>query len=251
MINPEQLLGQILGGSMGGSFGGKRRRKGGLGGLLGGMTGMGGGGGSGSSSRGGGMLGGISGATKAKLGVGLLGIAYAAYDHYSKKQATPSAAIPAQSPQATAFPPPPPGASAPPPLPIGAVGAAPMSSSAQMPLDGRQRDMMLLIQAMIAAAAADGLIDADERQTILARADDAQLDAETRAFLIAELDEPKSLAAIVRATRPEIAGDVYAASCLAISLDTDAERAYLATLATRLNLPESQRQEIHQQLGAA
>jgi uncharacterized membrane protein YebE (DUF533 family) len=83
------------------------------------------------------------------------------------------------------------------------------------------------------------------------RAGDAGLDAETQAFLRAELAAPKSLAAIVSMARPEIAGDVYAASCVAVDADTDAERVYLDTLAKRLNLPEPQRQQIHQQLGLA
>lgn len=228
MLDPQQLLGQILGGNMGGSFGGKKRRGKGAGGLLGNM----------------------SATTKAQIGVGLLGVAWAAWDHYSKKGAAPGgagsaapvAAPPVPPAQAVPPPPPPPMASRPPVPP-----PAPTTAIA----DPRQQDMLLLVQAMIAAAAADGLIDEEERATILGRARDAGLDAETTGFLRAELDEPKSLAAIVRATRPEIAPDVYAASCLAITLDTEAERAWLDTLATRLALEPARREEIHRQLGLA
>lgn len=228
MLDPQQLLGQILGGNMGGSFGGKKRRGKGAGGLLGNM----------------------SATTKAQIGVGLLGVAWAAWDHYSKKGAAPGgagsaapvAAPPVPPAQAVPPPPPPPMASRPPVPP-----PAPTTAIA----DPRQQDMLLLVQAMIAAAAADGLIDDEERATILGRARDAGLDAETTDFLRAELDEPKSLAAIVRATRPEIAPDVYAASCLAITLDTEAERAWLDTLATRLALEPARREEIHRQLGLA
>lgn len=228
MLDPQQLLGQILGGNMGGSFGGKKRRGKGAGGLLGNM----------------------SATTKAQIGVGLLGVAWAAWDHYSKKGAAPGgagsaapvAAPPVPPAQAVPPPPPPPMASRPPVPP-----PAPTTAIA----DPRQQDMLLLVQAMIAAAAADGLIDEEERATILGRARDAGLDAATTDFLRAELDEPKSLAAIVRATRPEIAPDVYAASCLAITLDTEAERAWLDTLATRLALEPARREEIHRQLGLA
>lgn len=227
MLDPERLLGQMLGGSMGGSFGGKKRKGKGAGGLLGGM----------------------SPTTKAQIGVGLLGVAWAAWDHYSKKGAagattgTHSSPPPPATP-VTAMPPPPPAAMRPPAPPAPPATANPV-------VDQRQRDMLLLVQAMIAAAAADGLIDDQERATILGRAADAGLDSETTSFLSAELDDPKSLAAIVRMTRPEIAPDVYAASCLAITLDTEAERAWLDTLATRLALEPTRREEIHRQLGLA
>lgn len=228
MLDPQQLLGQILGGNMGGSFGGKKRRGKGSGGLLGNM----------------------SSTTKAQIGVGLLGVAWAAWDHYSKKGAGTSApgaaTTPPPAPIGASVPPPPPTAARPPAPPVPAPAHTTPALS-----DERQKDMLLLVQAMIAAAAADGLIDEQERRTILGRAADAGLNAETTSFLSAELDDPKSLAAIVRMSRPEIAPDVYAASCLAITLDTEAERAWLDTLATRLSLEPARREEIHRQLGIA
>ena len=224
MFNPEQLLGQLLGGAMSGSLGGGKRRK------------------RGSGS----MLGGLSTGTKAQLGVGLLGVAMAAWDHY--KTQAPTAATsgmpPGPGPMPTQpvmqMPPPPPGAM---PAAPAAASAVPAAS------DQRTRDMVLLIQAMVAAAAADGHIDDLERGQIMQRAADAKLDAETQAFLRAELDAPKSVAVIAAAARPEIGADVYAASCVAISLDTEAERVYLDTLATRLNLSAEARQTIHAQVG--
>jgi uncharacterized membrane protein YebE (DUF533 family) len=232
MFNPEQLLGQLLKSGVGGAFGqGKRGKKG-----------------KGSGS----LLGGLSTGTKAQLGIGLLGVAIAAYDHYSKKGGPTLSPSPAGSmpptPMGAGTPPPPP-----PPPPRAAVtpSAAPMAPAAAAVPDQRTRDMVLLIQAMVAAAAADGLIDAEERETILARARDAGLDPDTQRFLEAELDAPKSLAAIVAQSRPEIAPDVYAASCVAISLDTEAERIYLDTLAQRLNLDPAARQAVHAQLGLA
>lgn len=226
MLDPQQLLGQILGGALGGSFGGRERR----------------------GKRHGGLLGGMSPATKAKLGIGLLGVAWAAYEHYSRQgaaatgsHATPRMPAPAAA-VAGATPPPPP---APPPPPPASSASAPSAGA------GLEKDLIVVIQAMIAAAAADGLIDDAERAAILARAREAGLDAETTDFLRRELDEPKSLAAIVRATRPEIAEDVYAASCLAITLDTEAERAWLDTLASRLAIAPDRREAIHRHLGLA
>lgn len=229
MFDPQRLLGEMLGGAMSGSLGGRKGKK----------------------RKGSSMLGGLSAGSKAQLGIGLLGVAMAAYDHY-KNQPRAGASLPTggfppgpgqSMPQPPMqMPPPPPGA---PPL------APPVATAVAAPADPRARDMVLLVQAMVAAAAADGHIDDLERGQILQRAADAGLDAETQAFLRAELDAPKSLAAIVSASRPEIAADLYAASCAAISLDTEAERVYLDTLATRLNVAADARAAIHQQLGIA
>jgi uncharacterized membrane protein YebE (DUF533 family) len=229
MFNPEQLLGQLLGGTMSGSLGGKKKKR-----------------------KGGSMLGGMSTSSKAQLGIGLLGVAMAAYEHYKNRPPTAGAPAggfpPGPAPQApmggmNTVPPPPPGAP-----PMAAPAAA---ATTPVAADPRARDMVLLIQAMVAAAAADGHIDDVERGQIMQRAGDAGLDADTQAFLRAELEAPKSLAAIVSMARPEIAGDVYAASCVAVDADTDAERVYLDTLAARLKLAPEARAAIHQQLGLA
>ena len=49
--------------------------------------------------------------------------------------------------------------------------------------------------------------------------------------------------------RPALAADLYAASLIAISADTEAERAYLDRLALGLALSGEARARIHQQLG--
>lgn len=214
MFDPERMLGQMLGGALGGAFGGSKKRKRGFGGM--------------------------STGTKAQLGVGLLGLAFAAYEHYSQQRGGFGAGAPAGSapvpPQSGSMPPPPPPAAAgtPPPPPPGSSHAA---------------DAKLVMQAMIAAAAADGRIDDAERARILERAEAAGIDAAGRQFLKAELAAPKSAEAIAAATRPALAPDVYGASVLAISLDTAEERAYLDTLARALGLGEARRAEIHSKLG--
>lgn len=215
MFNPEQLLGQLLKSGLSGSLGGGRRRK-----------------------RGGSLLGGMSTGTKAQLGMGLVGIAIAAYEHYSKQNQGSTTATSPTSPTSPASP----QSLAPTPKSsLAAPASAPASST-------RAADAMLLVQAMVAAAAADGLIDDEERAQMLKRASDAGFDDETRRFLEAELANPKSLAVIIASSRPELATDIYAASCAAIVADTDAERAYLETLGRRLGLSEEARTEIHRQL---
>jgi len=104
---------------------------------------------------------------------------------------------------------------------------------------------LLLIRAMVAAAAADGVIDADERRRIIGRAEDAGAGPEERRLLERELAAPQSIDTLVRDVRdPETAEQVFLASTLAIEADTPAERSYLQYLAARLNLDPQRAQEL-------
>jgi uncharacterized membrane protein YebE (DUF533 family) len=220
MFDPERLLGQLLSNGMGGSFGSdKHKRK--------------------QARAGKTLLGSMSTGTKMKVGMGVLGLAVAAFEHFRNQQ---KAAAPPP------LPPTPGGWSATPPPPLPSATPPPLPAAEANPRDAAQRDAVLLIQAMIAAAAADGLIDDAERERIVASTADAGLDEETQRFLVNELEHPKSLAAVAGATRAELAADVYAASCMAITLDTEAERVYLDTLAARLVLSAETRAAVHQQL---
>lgn len=224
MFNPEQLLGQLMGDAMSGRLGGgkrKHKRSSGLGGLLGG-----------SSS--GGLMGGMSGGTKAKLGLGLLGIAVAAFQHYQK----PSAPPPAMG-----------GAMPPPPPPAGASAAMPPPPPAAAPSPARVEHAMHLLRAMITAAHADGLIDADEREAILGRAREAGVDAESLEALDAEIRAPLTLEQLAVRTPANLRAEVYAAALIAITADTAEERAFLDRLAAQLSLDAAARADIHSQLG--
>lgn len=104
--------------------------------------------------------------------------------------------------------------------------------------EAQRNDLSLaLIRAMIAAAKADGHIDANEQKAIFAKLDEADLDTEAKAFIMDELRKPLDIDAIVKlGDTPERAVEVYAASVLAIDPDDPAEQAYLAMLASRLRL---------------
>jgi uncharacterized membrane protein YebE (DUF533 family) len=96
---------------------------------------------------------------------------------------------------------------------------------------------LALVRAMIAAAKADGHIDANEQKTIFGKLDEAGLDRDAKAFIMDELMKPLDIDAIVAlATTPERAVEIYAASVLAIDPDDPAEQAYLSMLAARLKL---------------
>ncbi|ODN70780.1 tellurite resistance TerB family protein [Methylobrevis pamukkalensis] len=104
-----------------------------------------------------------------------------------------------------------------------------------------------LIIAMIAAAKADGHVDAEEQRRIFDRLDEMELDSEEKAFVMDELRAPLDIDRIVRlAKTPEQGAEIYAASLLAMEPDHPAERAFLDMLAARLNLDKGLVHEIEE-----
>ena len=111
---------------------------------------------------------------------------------------------------------------------------------------------MLLVQAMIAAACADGHMDSAERQRILAQVDNFELAADEKALVFEALESPLSLSALCeRVDSPEVASEVYLASLVAIERDRTEARLYLDALAFRLGLPEGLVNQMHQRVEEA
>ena len=193
---------------------------------------------------------GIPGVSNAQLGVGAIGLAIAAWEHFKAKPGESTAAT-APAPLMTPPPPPPAAARASaapaPPLPM----AAPIATTAPAAADDRVADAAHLIRSMIAAANADGAIDSEERANILQRAMEAGLDSATQQFLMGELRAPASAEQIAAATRAELRLETWAAALIAITVDNDAENAYLERLATALGLSAEDRQRVREQLGIA
>jgi uncharacterized membrane protein YebE (DUF533 family) len=105
---------------------------------------------------------------------------------------------------------------------------------------------------MIAAAKADGHIDAQEQARVFAEIDRLGLDADDKAFVVDELRAKLDIDAVAAdATTPERAAEIYAASLLAIDPDTAAERGYLAMLAARLKLDDALVAHLHHNVAAA
>ena len=97
---------------------------------------------------------------------------------------------------------------------------------------------LTLVRAMIAAANADGHIDAEERKTILSHLGSLQLGVEERAFVFEALMNPSSVGEIADlANGAEQATEIYLVSRMAIDPDDPAERKYLDDLARHLALP--------------
>lgn len=93
------------------------------------------------------------------------------------------------------------------------------------------------IQAMIAAAAADGRIDAAEHDNIIGGLKQAGVDSEAEAFLANELNNPPSVQDLARSiTSPQEAVQVYTAARIAVTVDSPAEKQFLTSLAQALNI---------------
>jgi uncharacterized membrane protein YebE (DUF533 family) len=109
----------------------------------------------------------------------------------------------------------------------------------------------LMLRAMISAAKADGQIDQAEMEKIIGKASADGVTEEEKAFVMAELRAPVDLAALAAEVRsPAQAAEVYAASLLALDVDTDAERAYLRQLGAALRLDGAAISELHRMTGA-
>ena len=213
MFDPEKMLGQVLGDAMSGALGGSRRKRKHRSGFLGGS--------------------GLGMAGKAKLGVGLLALAYAAYEHFKQPSAASAAAA---SPMMATPPPPPP----PPP----AMDVPPLAPPAQ-----RSQHALHLVRAMICAANADGLIDTQEREALLGRAREAGMGREELEALDIEMRAPLTLQQLVVRTPPELRDETYAAALIAITADTEEENRFLDELAAQLQLDAQAQGEIRRQLG--
>lgn len=109
-----------------------------------------------------------------------------------------------------------------------------------------------LVTAMIAAAKADGSIDADEHRRIFEKIGLLDLSGDEKAFLMDELSAPLDITRIVEsASNQEEAVEIYTASVLAIEPDHPAEQAYLQMLAARFGLAPALTEHIHAAIAAA
>lgn len=212
MIDPERILGQLLTGS------------------LARQTGRG----SGRATNGPGV------------GMGLLGVAIAAYEHFSEQQGQASnsaSSPPSLQPVNESSPPPPPGA-----VPLTAGSIPPPAPDGEQDLN--RKPATWLIRAMVAAAFADGVIDEQERSGIVRRVEQSGMGGDAVRFIEAELAGPRNLDEI--ATAASIFGmrkEFYAASISAIAVDSDAEKHYLTQLQHKLALSEAEVRAIQQQSG--
>jgi uncharacterized membrane protein YebE (DUF533 family) len=93
------------------------------------------------------------------------------------------------------------------------------------------------IQAMIAAAAADGRIDSDEHETLVGSLSQAGFGDEAEAFLAKELNSPRSIQQLAASVAsPQEAVQLYTAARIAVADNSPAEKQFLANLAAALGI---------------
>jgi uncharacterized membrane protein YebE (DUF533 family) len=104
-----------------------------------------------------------------------------------------------------------------------------------------EEDAHILVKAMINAAKADGSIDQQELQKIIGKFEENGLTQDEKEFFLSESARPLDLQGVIAsaAGRPELAAQIYAASLLAIEVDTPQEQEYMKNLADGLKLSSS------------
>ena len=221
MFDAQRLLGQVLQDAIGG--GRRRKRRKSLTGLPSGM--------------------------EAQLGMGLLGVAIAAFEHFRAPGGAPGAPAAPAPPAAefsgsaaaatgVAMPPTPPIGMPPPPPP-----------GRPQPALGGEDEHLHLLRIMIAAMHADGAVDASERCRLLERAAAAGLQGEDLRALEDELWHPRPLDQLLRDTPAALREQAWIAGLVAIDADEAGEHAFLARLAEGLQLDAARQARIREDLG--
>ena len=244
MFNPEKLLGKIVGEvvSTNGSWSKKGKKKKGSSSLLGGLA------------SGGGLM------TLIGLGVGAYEI-LKQQGQQARAGGMPPPAPPGAGSTGGPPPPPPPAATAPPPPPTpGGVPLSPPAAPAVgMPaapvasvlpgLDSAALAVRML-QAMVAAAHADGVMDEAEERAVLDRLRGADLDQEEKFFLLDQLHRPKTIEELAAGiTDFAVARTMYLLAATAVAIDTEAERAWFDRLARQLGLSREVQVFLEEQAG--
>lgn len=132
------------------------------------------------------------------------------------------------------------------PIPAGLL--EPQTDAEQKQLE---QSSELVLRAMINATKADGRIDQSEVNRIMGKVDEIGIDEEGRRYLMTQLQQPMETEKLVAAAKgqPELATQMYAASLLAIEVDTQAEKNYLEQFAANLGLPPQVTGRIQQMVG--
>jgi len=235
-MNTSDLLEQLLRAGQGAQAqqrSGGLSSQGGLGGLLGGL--LGGGGATGSGGGLGGLLGGILGGGRSAGGyaqgraaggvnyaaLASLGMmAFQAYQSWQRSQA-------AAPPQA-------------------------MRTVDQLSGAEAEGHSHAILRALIAAAKADGRIDAQEEQLIYTEIKRHTDDPQLQQWLDEEVSKPLDAAEVAQSARdPAMAAEMYLASVMLVDDQQAAERAYLDELASALQIDPTLQVHLEQQAKGA
>ncbi|MDX9788907.1 MAG: tellurite resistance TerB family protein [Desulfobacterales bacterium] len=131
-------------------------------------------------------------------------------------------------------------------VPLGLM--EPQSEVERRELENRSE---LVLKAMINAAKADGKIDEGEAHRIVGKLQEAGADADDQRYILELMKRPMETETLISAAEghPNLAAELYAASLMAIEVDTPAEKAYLGKLASGLGLTPEVTGRIEQMVG--
>lgn len=117
------------------------------------------------------------------------------------------------------------------------------------PISAEDREGLLMLRAMIAAAKADGHVDSAERARIADQLDAAGLGQAARDAVLAEFDRTVGPEALAReAQDPMLAAQVYAAAVAGAASVEGAERAWLDGFAKALRLDRAATEAIERRI---
>jgi uncharacterized membrane protein YebE (DUF533 family) len=118
-------------------------------------------------------------------------------------------------------------------------------------LDGEAANerSLAIVRAMIAAAKADGHINATEQKVITTKIQSLSLDTDMTSFLLAEMNSPVDVDAIAAtADSPEAAAELYLASAMVVDMQDSRERQHMDSLAAALGLDAHLAQQLEAQV---
>lgn len=130
------------------------------------------------------------------------------------------------------------------------AGNQPQAASLPAPTAPANTELPLaIIRAMIAAAKADGHMDAAETQKIMGQLESAGVGAQEKALLMQEMANTQDVNAIAKAaTTPQEAAQIYLAALLVCDSQCVCEQEYLSMLANALKLEPAFTANLQQEL---
>lgn len=114
-----------------------------------------------------------------------------------------------------------------------------------------EADAEILVKAMINAAKADGTIDRKEQHKILGKIEEGGITQREKELFLSEIEKPIDLEGVVYSgkSREDLGAQIYAASLLAIEVDSSEEQRYMQALASGLGLDQQTVDYINRSLG--
>ena len=124
--------------------------------------------------------------------------------------------------------------------------SSPLPEAVESRLSAPDSQSMLLVRSMIAAAMADGHINAGETQRIFGQIDKLEITSKEKALVLDELRRPASMEELVSQVHDlHTATEVYACSLLAIDATCEKGRIWLKELARQLEIPAVLVENLH------